>query len=119
MIEYQIKDQTIDNFQIPILVRKYKTKWWPKTDSQACGPEALEPFFSKYPQLCKSPSPASITKHETFLAKKQMIISQMTACTSEEEYDKLLEELNEVKNSTASPVDLSEDNDDFFTQAEM
>lgn len=43
----------------------------------------------------------------------------MAACTSEEEYDKLLEELNETKNSTASPVDLSDDNDDFFIQAEM
>ncbi|KAG8634082.1 hypothetical protein MANES_17G011801v8 [Manihot esculenta] len=119
MIEYQIKDQTIDDFQVPILVRKYKTKWWSKTDLQACGPEALEPFFLKYPQLCKSPSPASISKQETFLAKRQMIISQMAACTNEAEYEKLIEELNETKNSTASPVDLSDDNDDFFTQVDM
>ncbi|KAG8635592.1 hypothetical protein MANES_16G050528v8 [Manihot esculenta] len=32
MIEYQIKDQSIDNFQIPVLIRKYKIKWWIKTD---------------------------------------------------------------------------------------
>ncbi|KAG8660850.1 hypothetical protein MANES_02G199850v8 [Manihot esculenta] len=118
MIEYQITDQPLDNFQIPMLVRKYKTKWWPKTNLQGCGPEALEPFFAKYPQLCKSPSSFTITKQETFLARKSQIMAQLAACTSEQEYEQLMEE---TRSSTASPspVDLADDNDDFFTQAEM
>ncbi|KAG8650608.1 hypothetical protein MANES_07G055042v8 [Manihot esculenta] len=118
MSEYQIKDQTLDNFPIPNLIRKYKIKWWSKTDLDNCNPKAVEQFLSSQPQYCKTLSPIQITKQETFLAKKQQIMAQMAKCVSEEEYDKLLEELKETRSSTVSPspVDLADDNDDFFTQ---
>ncbi|KAG8655482.1 uncharacterized protein LOC110608268 isoform X2 [Manihot esculenta] len=121
MIEYQIKDQTIDIFQVPTLVRKFKTKWWNKTNLEGCGSKAIEQFFQDHPQFCKKSSIAIITRQETFLARKQQIMSQMAACTSEEEYDQLINELNEVRSSAASPSPISLDNDnaDFFTQAEM
>ncbi|KAG8635429.1 uncharacterized protein LOC122722121 [Manihot esculenta] len=118
MIEYQIKDQTFDNFQVPVLVRKYKIKWWAKTDQEACGPKAVDQFFTNYSQYCKIPNPSAITKQETFLARKKQIMVQMAACTSEQEYEKLLEELQETRSSSVSPspADLADDNDDFFTQ---
>ncbi|KAG8650946.1 hypothetical protein MANES_07G082282v8 [Manihot esculenta] len=119
MSEYQIKDQTLDNFQIPNLVRKYKIKWWTKTDPNNCSPKAVDQFLSSQPQYCKTLSPIQITKQETFLARKQQVMAQMAKCTSEEEYDKLLEEIKETKSSVSSPIDLSNDNDDFFTQAEI
>ncbi|KAG8661928.1 hypothetical protein MANES_01G049555v8 [Manihot esculenta] len=121
MTEYHIQDQIIDNFQIPMLVRKYKTKWWTKTNLQGCDQIAVDQFFVNNPQYCKTPSPAAITKQETFLARKQQIMAHMAACTSEQEYEKLLEEIKETRNTAASPspIDLSDDNDDFFTQAEI
>ncbi|KAG8650871.1 hypothetical protein MANES_07G075259v8 [Manihot esculenta] len=119
MSEYQIKDYTLNNFQIPNLVRKHKIKWWPKTDLANCGSKAVEHFLDSQPQYVKTLSPIQITKQETFLAKKQQIMAQMAKCVSEEEYDKLLEEIKETRSSVSSPVDLSTDNDDFFTQAEM
>ncbi|KAG8646404.1 hypothetical protein MANES_09G001501v8, partial [Manihot esculenta] len=121
MIEYQIKDQTLGIFQVPTLIRKFKTKWWNKTNLHGCDNKAIEQFFQDHPQFCKKPSITIITRQETFLARKQQIMSQMAACTSEEEYDQLINELNEVRSSAASPspISLDNDNDDFFTQAEI
>ncbi|KAG8655635.1 hypothetical protein MANES_04G055388v8 [Manihot esculenta] len=118
MSEYQIKDYTLNNFQIPNLVRKHKIKWWPKTDLANCGPKAVDHFFNSQPQYAKKLSPMQVTKQETFFARKQQMMAQMAKCVSEEEYDKLIEEIKETRSSVSSPVDLSIDNDDFFTQTE-
>ncbi|GJY57232.1 hypothetical protein Tco_0456347 [Tanacetum coccineum] len=106
ILSFTYKKEEAEGTPPPLLLRQFSVKWWKQVDEGQANIKVVTKYYNSF--IKKSPCPSTSKSSTTTDAEP---IKRIRACTSEEELQKIL---NEVRRSPPPSEDIFQDSQDPY-----